>query len=129
MQILRPKTRRALSGIYKHVLRFLTISDETTSQGPNASLYAWLGEGRCGRFEREVNKRRSNRSLSRLALLTPREQQVYSWLARGATNRQIGSALGISSRTVEKHVGRILVKLGVENRTRAALLMKRVNQN
>ena len=76
-----------------------------------------------------MNKRRSNRIRSRLALLTPREQQVYSCLARGATNRQIGSALGISSRTVEKHVGRILVKLGVENRTRAALLMKRVNQN
>jgi DNA-binding NarL/FixJ family response regulator len=47
---------------------------------------------------------------------------VLASLARGVTNRQIGMALGVSPRTIEKHVERILAKLGVENRTRAALL-------
>jgi DNA-binding CsgD family transcriptional regulator len=59
---------------------------------------------------------------NRLKLLTPRERQVLSWLARGATNRRIGTALDLSPRTIEKHVERILAKLGAENRTYAALL-------
>jgi DNA-binding NarL/FixJ family response regulator len=57
-----------------------------------------------------------------LASLTPREREVLSWLARGSTNRQIGLALDVSPRTIEKHVERILAKLGAANRTMAALL-------
>jgi DNA-binding CsgD family transcriptional regulator len=71
----------------------------------------------------------SSRERNRVSLLTPRERQVHSWLARGATNRRIGTALGVSPRTVEKHIERILAKLGVKNRTRAALLAKEVGRD
>jgi DNA-binding NarL/FixJ family response regulator len=54
--------------------------------------------------------------------LTAREREVLVWLARGSTNRQIGLALEVSPRTVEKHFERILTKLGATNRTIAALL-------
>ncbi|MGH2540395.1 MAG: response regulator [Actinomycetota bacterium] len=53
------------------------------------------------------------------AALTERERQVLSFLERGSTDREIASALAISVKTVEKHVGAILRKLGAQNRTQA----------
>jgi DNA-binding CsgD family transcriptional regulator len=53
--------------------------------------------------------------------LTPKERQVARWLAQAKTNWEIGTILGISTRTVEKHVENLLRKLHVENRTAAAL--------
>ena len=50
---------------------------------------------------------------------TERERQVLVLLERGATDREIGEALTISVKTVEKHVGSILRKLGAQNRTQA----------
>lgn len=52
--------------------------------------------------------------------LTPRERDVATWLAHGRTNSEIATILQSRPRTVEKHVERILLKLGVENRTAAA---------
>lgn len=52
--------------------------------------------------------------------LSPREAEVLAWIAAGKTNEAIASILGASPRTVDKHVERILAKLGVENRTGAA---------
>ncbi len=55
--------------------------------------------------------------------LTARESEVGVWLARGRTNPEIARILAMQPRTVEKHVERILVKLGVENRTAAAMII------
>jgi DNA-binding CsgD family transcriptional regulator len=52
--------------------------------------------------------------------LTRREAEVLTWVAQGKTNGEIGTILGLSRRTAEKHVEHILHKLGVENRTTAA---------
>jgi signal transduction histidine kinase/DNA-binding NarL/FixJ family response regulator len=51
--------------------------------------------------------------------LTERERQVLVLLERGSTDREIAAALSISVKTVEKHVGSILRKLGAHNRTQA----------
>ncbi|MBT2299969.1 response regulator [Variovorax paradoxus] len=56
------------------------------------------------------------------AALTPRETEVLSWLAKGKTNRDIGEILGMSPRTVNKHLEHIFEKLGVETRSAAAAL-------
>jgi DNA-binding CsgD family transcriptional regulator len=53
--------------------------------------------------------------------LTERERQVLDWLAGGKTDRDIADILGISHRTVHKHLQRIYEKLGVENRTAAVM--------
>jgi DNA-binding NarL/FixJ family response regulator len=53
--------------------------------------------------------------------LTAREAEVLSWLAKGKTNRDIGDILGISHRTVNKHLEHIFEKLGVETRAAAVL--------
>ncbi|WP_316165820.1 MULTISPECIES: response regulator transcription factor [unclassified Bradyrhizobium] len=52
--------------------------------------------------------------------LTTREGEVLSWLSKGKTNRDIAQILGLSPRTVDKHLEQIYAKLGVENRTAAA---------
>jgi DNA-binding CsgD family transcriptional regulator len=53
--------------------------------------------------------------------VTPRERDVMRWLAAGKTDRDIADILGISRRTVHKHLQRIYEKLGVETRTAAAV--------
>jgi DNA-binding CsgD family transcriptional regulator len=58
--------------------------------------------------------------LSSLAL-TPREREILALVAGGKTNPEIGTALSISARTVQKHLEHIFQKFGVETRTAAAV--------
>jgi DNA-binding NarL/FixJ family response regulator len=53
--------------------------------------------------------------------LTARETEVLELLARGYANKQIASSLYVSEKTVKAHVSSILMKLGVQSRTQAAL--------
>jgi DNA-binding CsgD family transcriptional regulator len=53
--------------------------------------------------------------------LTARERDVLRWVAAGKSNVQIAQILAIRPRTVHKHLERVFRKLGVENRTAAAL--------
>jgi len=71
----------------------------------------------------------SRTTTNRLLLLTPREREVLNWLVLGVSNRQIGAALNISSRTIEKHVERILAKLRLKNRTLAAAVWSKVRRD
>ncbi len=53
--------------------------------------------------------------------LTDREMEVLRCIARGRSNKEIGVDLGISEKTVKSHVGKILDKLSLADRTQAAL--------
>ena len=53
--------------------------------------------------------------------LTPRETEILGHLARGKTNRQIATELHVSLSTVKRHLEHILPKLGVSDRTQAAV--------
>ena len=53
--------------------------------------------------------------------LTSRETEVLSWIAKGKSNQDIAEILGLSFRTVKKHIEHIFNKLGVDNRTAAVL--------
>jgi DNA-binding NarL/FixJ family response regulator len=57
--------------------------------------------------------------------LTRREREVLAELAKGRSNREIARALRISEKTVKAHVSSVLAKLGVPDRTQAALLAVR----
>ena len=52
--------------------------------------------------------------------LSKREIEILSYLPYGLTDKEIASKLGISNRTVQTHVSRIFIKLGVRNRVSAA---------
>jgi DNA-binding NarL/FixJ family response regulator len=71
--------------------------------------------------ENVVRALREGRPAAEEQKLTGREVEVLRLLAGGYSNREIGSALGVSERTVKNHVSSILGKLWVRDRTRAVL--------
>jgi DNA-binding NarL/FixJ family response regulator len=60
--------------------------------------------------------------------LTRREREVLAELAKGRSNREIARVLHVSEKTVKAHVSAVLAKLGVQDRTQAALLAVRHEQ-
>jgi DNA-binding NarL/FixJ family response regulator len=60
-----------------------------------------------------------------LDALTTREREVLAEIAKGRSNREIARALGVAEKTVKAHVSSVLAKLGVQDRTQAALLAVR----
>jgi DNA-binding response OmpR family regulator/DNA-binding CsgD family transcriptional regulator len=101
-----PASRTLQTG--PHVLSFTFLS----RTGPDEFLYR-LTETGGGQEEAFLRQYLS---------LTMREAEVLIWIARGKSNRDISDILGISPRTVNKHLEQIFTKLGVENRASAAAL-------
>ncbi len=60
--------------------------------------------------------------------LTTREAEVLLWIGHGKATRDIAEILGMSPRTVQKHLEQIYSKLGVENRAAAAAIAIRTVQ-
>jgi NarL family two-component system response regulator LiaR len=63
---------------------------------------------------------------ARAEQLTPREREVLALIGRGFANKRIALELGIAEKTVKTHVGNVLSKLGVSDRTQAALYAARL---
>lgn len=81
--------------------------------------------GQVGPQELLLRVAEATRVLDEVALrgafgLTQREAEVLAWIARGKPNRDIAEILGLSPRTVNKHLEQIYAKIGVENRAAAA---------
>lgn len=54
-------------------------------------------------------------------ILTPREMEVLHWVAKGTPNKEIARAIGVQEATIRAHVGNILGKLNLENRSQLVL--------
>jgi len=76
----------------------------------------------------ETLLRSGNWSWGGLDALTSREREVLAELAKGRSNREIARALHVSEKTVKAHVSAVLAKLGVQDRTQAALFAVRHEQ-
>ena len=102
--------------------------EHLSSGGDGRTLVArYLGAVGLGEQMLLLQPRSQNVAASRLstASLTARETEVLSWIAKGKTNRDVGEILGLSHRTVNKHLEHIFEKLGVETRAAAAALASR----
>lgn len=84
------------------------------------ATYAQLGSPHSARrCERSIARRGRPRS-PRVGPLTPREVDVAIHVAAGLTDREIARTLGLSERTVSKHVSNMLAKIGAKRRAQIA---------
>lgn len=91
---------------------------------PSACLTVrYMYDGACSAvlFEEHLLKLSGDRLVS--FGLTRRETEVFQWLVQGKSSYEIAMILNISVRTVSKHLERIYLQLGVENRHAAVALM------
>jgi DNA-binding NarL/FixJ family response regulator len=72
-----------------------------------------------------VRAGRGREAVDGLAALTGREREVLAQIAEGRSNREIARLLRVSEKTVKTHVSAVLAKLGVADRTQAALFAVR----
>jgi DNA-binding NarL/FixJ family response regulator len=77
-----------------------------------------------GKSERPIGERAGSIP-SEIANLTTREIEVLKWVTEGKRDSEIATVLGVSVRTINKHVQSILSKLNVETRTAAARYVAR----
>jgi DNA-binding CsgD family transcriptional regulator len=82
----------------------------------------------CLLFLEEPRTDFSQTSLNQLGL-SRRETEILSWVAQGKSNPEIGTILGISPRTVQKHLERVYGRLGVENRHAAMTIALETARN
>ncbi len=64
----------------------------------------------------------------RLARLTDQERRILALIAEGRTNRQIATDLFLAEKTVKNYVSNLLMKLGMERRTEAAVFATRLSE-
>jgi two-component system, NarL family, response regulator DevR len=80
------------------------------------------GETVLDREGAALSGQRTEDLAERLALLTYRERAVLRLIGEGLPNREIGERLGLRTGTVKNYVSGLLAKVGLENRTHAAVL-------
>ena len=116
------------AGISAYILRnnvsteILESVIQTVIKTGSAVLSASLMRTVIASLTRSANTSLSHSSGVEIKDLTPRELDVLRLMASGATNQEIGQALGISHETTRKHVTRISEKLGARNRTHASIM-------
>jgi DNA-binding NarL/FixJ family response regulator len=97
----------------------LAIAMRSIHQG-----YSYLGPGL---MEKALSRPVPQPTHQNFSELTPREQEILQVLGTGANNREIAAQLFISERTVKNHVTNILSRLGLRDRTQAALYVQQQN--
>ena len=107
------------AGARGYVLKGASAAEITAALRTVASGGAVFGAGVASRLLARTPSRPA--ATVRPDDLTTREREVLDLLAEGASNRQIARSLGLSLKTVQNHVSRILDKLQAADRTQAAL--------
>lgn len=84
-------------------------------------LLIYCGQSRSGEYVLALIRERLTLDLAAAQSLglTPREAEILFWISEGKTRPEMGAILGISWRTIAKHMEHLFAKLGVENRLEA----------
>jgi DNA-binding NarL/FixJ family response regulator len=110
-----------VAGARGYLLKGASAADVVAAVRTVAAGGAVFGAGVAGRLlDRAVALRRPS-TVDPVEPLTAREQEVLDQIALGASNASIARQLGLSVKTVQNHVSRILDKLQAGDRTQAAL--------
>lgn len=116
----RPNVSDARDGFAHGLAGYLDagLSTEVLRRALRGVLNGELAYGRdiVGSWLREMRAPSRSRAV---ASLTPRQQQIVALIAQGASDKEIGGALGIATATAQKHVTNILERLRVPNRAAA----------
>lgn len=93
--------------------------------------HTYLGPGLFEKaLQSSINPKAStSANAQRMSMLSSREKEVLKLMGIGANNREIGQKLYISENTVRNHVSNVLSKLGLRNRTQAALWLTQRETN
>lgn len=109
-----------------------TLAGQPVSHVPGfedeGTLFQFMGRSEDGRLILRISGGRAmdrSQQLAERFALTAREAEVLLWLTQGKTNRDIADILTLSARTVNKHLEQVFQKMGVDNRTAAAILADR----
>lgn len=123
--------REALvAGASGYVLKDTGIAELRTAvaqvlAGQGAIPLDLIASAMDGGAEAAADAARHRRQAEALGSLTQREREVLDLVALGQTNKEIARSLSISPATVKAHVERIISKLGVSDRTQAAVVATR----
>jgi DNA-binding NarL/FixJ family response regulator len=110
------------AGARGYILKGASAAEVIAAIRTVAAGGAVFGAGVASRFLAATSGQRPNPStVVPGESLTARERQVLDLLADGLSNRQIARSLGLSLKTVQNHVSRILDKVQADDRTQAAL--------
>jgi DNA-binding NarL/FixJ family response regulator len=109
------------AGAAGFVLKDCSAEDLIAAVRAVAAGAAWFDPAVAPRILEHHRRRVAplSREATRLGLLTEREREVLSLMARGASNQEIAGTLFVSEATVKTHVGSIFGKLGVRDRPAA----------
>lgn len=91
---------------------------------PTDEILSAIREIAAGRLTFTREQLRASRTAA-WAPLTPREHSVLDGIVRGRSNDELAADLGVSRKTVEAYVTRLLARFGVMSRTELALLVER----
>jgi FixJ family two-component response regulator len=97
------------------------LTKPVSSEDLLAAVERALARHQAGRSQRD----RLDAVRAHLAMLTPRERQVFELVIRGKTNKQVGNGLGATERTIKAHRHRVMEKLQVQTLAELVSLAER----
>ncbi|MFD5794002.1 response regulator [Streptomyces diastatochromogenes] len=119
-----------MAGASGYVLKQIKGSDLVSAVRTVASGQSMLDPATTARLMRSLRAGPAETPAlpPELASLSPRERDILALIGDGLTNREIGTELYLSEKTVKNHISRLLAKLGVQRRVQAAVLASQLEQ-
>ena len=111
-------------GINGYILKSSSMPDLLAALRAVFNGESYVDPKVAGKLLSSFQKRKEEQDV--MLLLTQREKEVLFWLSQGFNNAEISSKMVLSEKTVKNHVSHLLKKLGLNDRTQAAVLAWRM---